>query len=267
MKKGCPFCTFKGENLLRGYLEFVLERTSRKIQVKDDAFEGFAWLELDIFFEDLHLAFEYQGHQHYEFPNAFDKEVEAFDERQRRDRAKKEWCERQGVLLIEVFENMSLKEAPGHIKKVLSRSERHFPHVSELLNCFDIPMESFSLETTNLTRLKEYAVSKGGVCLSNVWLGVMEKYKFQCNLCSHEWEATANKIYQGRWCPSCANRNRNRKSRRPILQKTLDGEVVKKWPSLTEAMQEYSSAIRACLQGKTKQSHGYLWAYENRDLH
>ncbi|PLY01945.1 MAG: hypothetical protein C0623_04730 [Desulfuromonas sp.] len=266
MKKGCPFCTFKGENLLRGYLEFVLERTSRKIQIKDDAFEGFSWLELDIYFEDLALAFEYQGHQHYEFPNAFDKEVKEFEERQRRDRAKKEWCEKQGVLLVEVFESMSLKMVPDHIKKVLTRFEKRFPQAAELLNCFDTPIENFSLETTNLTRLKNYVLSKGGICLSNVWLGVMEKYKFQCNLCNNKWETSANKIYQGSWCPSCANRNRNRKSRRPILQKTFDGEVVKSWPSLTAAMKEYSSAIRACLQGKTKQSHGYVWTYDNSDI-
>ena len=53
------------------------------------------------------------------------------------------------------------------------------------------------------------------------------------------------------------------KSSKPILQKTRDGEIVKRWPSIREAGRVHNiTGIKNCLNGKYKQSHGFVWEYE-----
>lgn len=51
-------------------------------------------------------------------------------------------------------------------------------------------------------------------------------------------------------------------SARPILQLDMDGNLVKRWGSITEAAGEYcKSSIKDCLRGKHKHHRGYLWRY------
>ncbi len=52
---------------------------------------------------------------------------------------------------------------------------------------------------------------------------------------------------------------------RKIIQKTLDGEIVKTWNTLAEASRAMGfrkeTSIRQCLTGRCKQSAGYKWDY------
>jgi hypothetical protein len=57
-------------------------------------------LELDGFCADLRSAFEYNGKQHYEYPNAFHKTREDFDKLVQRDRIKVQTCRDYGVDLL-----------------------------------------------------------------------------------------------------------------------------------------------------------------------
>ena len=64
----------------------------------------------------------------------------------------------------------------------------------------------------------------------------------------------ANRVYA---------RGAENKSSKPIIQKTIYGEFVKRWPSIREAGQVHNiTGIKNCLNGKYKQSHGYVWEYE-----
>lgn len=50
----------------------------------------------------------------------------------------------------------------------------------------------------------------------------------------------------------------------PILQFSKDGELVKEWPSLSEAECQLGiagSSICACLKGRLKSAGGYIWRY------
>lgn len=65
----------------------------------------------------------------------------------------------------------------------------------------------------------------------------------------------AHRVYK------CGGENPNA---RPILQLTLEGELVKRWDSITEAAQEFTrTSIKNCLRGKYKQHRGFLWRYES----
>ena len=62
------------------------------------------------------------------------------------------------------------------------------------------------------------------------------------------------------------SRGAENKSSKPIIQKTIDGEFVKRWPSIREAGKVHNiTGIKNCLNGKYKQSHGFVWEYEARD--
>lgn len=51
---------------------------------------------------------------------------------------------------------------------------------------------------------------------------------------------------------------------RAILQMSKDGEIVARWPSISEASKHYcKTSIKYCLSGKYKQHRGYIWRYED----
>lgn len=59
-------------------------------------------LELDCYNDELKIACEYNGIQHYKFTPYFHKNNEAFMNQKYRDQMKRDLCERNGIRLIEV---------------------------------------------------------------------------------------------------------------------------------------------------------------------
>lgn len=59
-------------------------------------------MELDCYCEELKLAAEYNGKQHYEWPNQTGQSKEKFIDQVKRDKLKEVLCQRQGVRLIVV---------------------------------------------------------------------------------------------------------------------------------------------------------------------
>jgi hypothetical protein len=56
-----------------------------------------------------------------------------------------------------------------------------------------------------LERLGELALCKKGTCLAVSCGKAMDKYSWKCAR-GHVWDATANSVQQGRWCPRCSHR-------------------------------------------------------------
>jgi hypothetical protein len=59
-------------------------------------------LEIDLYNDDLKLAIEVQGDQHYKFTPFFHRNKETFMLQRYRDEMKKQKCEKQGITLIEI---------------------------------------------------------------------------------------------------------------------------------------------------------------------
>lgn len=59
-------------------------------------------LELDCFNEELKLAVEFNGRQHYEFVPHFHKNIETFHNQKYRDELKRIYCRDNGIYLIEI---------------------------------------------------------------------------------------------------------------------------------------------------------------------
>ena len=72
-------------------------------------------LELDGYNDELKLAFEYNGIQHYKFSPLFHKSINDFYEQQIRDVEKKELCRRNNITLIEIPSNIKYDKLKDYI--------------------------------------------------------------------------------------------------------------------------------------------------------
>jgi len=85
-------------------------------------------LELDCFCEELSLAFEYQGAQHYE-PIKFFGGEERFTTQKQRDEQKKKICQDRGVTLIEVdgriYDHNDPKKMRDHVLSILKELKKN----------------------------------------------------------------------------------------------------------------------------------------------
>lgn len=115
--------TSPGEEIVRQALEEIFERpfpTKRPAFLKNPE-TGFN-LELDCFNEELGIAAEYQGSQHYEFPNNYHANYKQFTDQVYRDDVKKKLCEEAGVYLIRVPYNVPFNQIKNYIKERLPDS-------------------------------------------------------------------------------------------------------------------------------------------------
>ena len=76
-------------------------------------------LELDCFNPELGIAVEYNGEQHYKYPNAFHKSEREFINQIRRDEFKREQCDKNGIYLITVPYTIKINEIKEYLKNEL----------------------------------------------------------------------------------------------------------------------------------------------------
>jgi len=77
-------------------------------------------LELDGYCEELRSAFEYQGSQHYEFPNRFHKTKQEFLAQVERDKFKVQRCAEEGINLVVIPHVLKDDELEDFIRTKLS---------------------------------------------------------------------------------------------------------------------------------------------------
>ena len=75
-------------------------------------------LELDFYIEELSIAFEIQGEQHFGFVPFFHKDRSEFEKRKQYDAEKKDLCHGAGVKLIEICSSKDAVLVIGKIKEV-----------------------------------------------------------------------------------------------------------------------------------------------------
>jgi len=76
-------------------------------------------LELDCFNPELKLAVEYNGTQHYNYIPFFHRTKDAFNNQKYRDHMKREICEKNGVVLIEVPYTVKVEDIEEYLLKEL----------------------------------------------------------------------------------------------------------------------------------------------------
>ena len=76
-------------------------------------------LELDMYNPDLKLALEYNGVQHYKYPNKFHRSREEHEAQKKRDRIKAEACEKAGINLIIVPYTVPYTDIPKFLEELI----------------------------------------------------------------------------------------------------------------------------------------------------
>jgi hypothetical protein len=115
----------KGEKICRETMESIYGVQFHT--VRPDWFrnpETGASIELDCYNDDLKLAVEYNGEQHYKWPNNFSMSKEEFINQMRRDKLKTSLCDKLGIYLIVVPYTVPHEEIPAYIVSLLPETIR-----------------------------------------------------------------------------------------------------------------------------------------------
>ena len=79
-----------------------------------------------------------------------------------------------------------------------------------------------------------------------------------------EWKTHKDNINHGTRNERVSKANTNGKCSKKVLQLSLDGELIRKWPSVNECGRNgfNSVAVAACCRGERKTHKGFRWEYE-----
>lgn len=189
----CPNCSiYLNEQRCR----YILEKLFDVKFIKDrNILDG---LELDGYNDDLKLAFEYHGQQHYEHVDFFYSRGDVnLNDRIERDRFKEERCRELGIELLIIPYTI---EAENHISFIVNEiTKRGFEFK---VNPDDITFDNFYPTKQELKDIQDIAESKGGKCLSDVYINVDTKMDFVCKN-GHYFSTTPWRIKLGNWCRKC----------------------------------------------------------------
>ncbi len=102
-KCGCPKChIFYHEDLCRQILFEIYSVEFKSVRPKTLVNSKGRRLELDCYNEQLKINIEYDGIQHYKYPNRLHKNKEEFDRQRQNDLKKDQWCIDNGIINIRV---------------------------------------------------------------------------------------------------------------------------------------------------------------------
>ncbi len=200
----CPQCQiYYGEEIARLYMEAVFAAPFPR------SFPAFlreapsrSWLQLDGYNEQLAIAFEHHGLQHYQRVPQFHRTTEEFSAQQERDTQKAEMCKSHGVRLFiipAIPQLTSLADLPGVIAQQAAELGLVTPRDAGTVS----PDLNRVFCVSQYTRLRELAAARGGELLSKAYLGGAVKLLWRCQQ-GHEWEAKPNSVKSGTWCRECA---------------------------------------------------------------
>jgi hypothetical protein len=114
----------KGEIECKRVLEKIFNKPFNKTRpdfLNNPVTGGEFNLELDCYNDELRLAVEYSGRQHYDYIPFFHKNKEAFYNQKYRDELKRRMCRDNNILLIEVPYTVKIEDIEKFILKKLKK--------------------------------------------------------------------------------------------------------------------------------------------------
>lgn len=177
-KSECPECS---TNMGEAKCKFILETIFNKKFIKTRKIID-TGLELDMYNEELNLALEYSGIQHYiEHPKFFHK-YGGFEEQQERDNYKLNFCINNNINLIIVPYTVKGDKLIEFIYNKLIELNYNIPNYSDIN--WDSKFTEYTIESDNkndiFNNMKQYAIDNEGNCLETHYLGYDTKHKFEC---------------------------------------------------------------------------------------
>lgn len=162
-------------------------------------------LELDGYNEELKLAFEYHGPQHYKVVLPFKMNTSKLEASKYRDALKRELCKKHDVQIIEIPFTVESEEMLEWISTYI-QSTPSLIHLTRIINDWKRLTPNVWTESENysIESLKQHAAKRGGTCLSETYLGALRKHRWMCSH-GHSWNASWDSLKNSKsWCPVCS---------------------------------------------------------------
>lgn len=209
--KWCPECAklfhYK-ENKIRNLLNYLLNTTFISIKPKWNINpKTNKLLELDGYSEELNLAFEFQGRQHFEL--AFNNNEEDLKYIQYKDNIKKDNCKKQNIKLLIINHTKECDNNNKILPYLLSllyseninvRNDIDNTYIETILN------DMSTYQEQALKKAQDYAKSRGGKCLSLNYVNKEDKLEWKCANDDHpSWFRAMSLVYSKNWCRKCRN--------------------------------------------------------------
>lgn len=200
----CPRCQiYYGEEISRLFMEAIFDAAfPRSFPAFLREADNRSWLQLDGYNEQLLIAFEHHGLQHYQRVPQFHRTAEEFAAQQERDAQKAELCRAHGVRLVvipAVPDLTSLENLPAVIAQQAATLGMALPRDPMAVR----PDLNQVFCVSQYAALQQLAAARGGALLSKAYLGGAVKLLWRCRQ-GHEWEAKPNSVKSGTWCRECA---------------------------------------------------------------
>lgn len=204
----CPECgRGLGERICRAFFEQKFGRpfpNSRPKWLLDQLGRP---MELDGYCEELKLAFEHHGQQHYRVVGwNLSPTSRRLAEIQARDHLRQELCKRAGVRLVTIPSVGSITRL-GDLEKFITGELRRIGVI--LPKGYNTTLVDYAAAhrkariSRQLAMCREHAKTMGGSCTAVEYRTAREKIGWRCAN-GHEWQASPDNVLRaGTWCPKC----------------------------------------------------------------
>ncbi len=204
-KSGCPICSSPTSEFISIFILEILfnKKFSKTRKIVDGG------LELDGYNDELKLAVEYNGIQHYiQHPKFFHKH-NSLESQQDRDSAKLKYCKDNNIdLLVIPYTYKSFDEIKNFIINYLQNSSIIY-HYNNDINWDEqklIFMNNTKLDLI-LKKYQDYAQTHNGKCLSTIYSSYDEKILFKCDNNKHpEFYISPRHCTKNVWCNLCTGK-------------------------------------------------------------
>lgn len=192
----CPKC-YGNRNINEERCRFIFEFfTGKKFELLRKMFNS--KFELDGYCQELKLAFEYHGEQHYKVISYFCMTEQDLMQRKKDDTKKKRICKKNKINLIvipykKMYKNNEISFIYNKIKSLNIKTIHSIDEFSYL---------GFWTNNSKLEKAKQIAIKRGGKFLTEAYLGSKQKMEWECKN-KHRWLANYNNIINGSWCYKC----------------------------------------------------------------
>lgn len=160
-------------------------------------------LQLDGYCEELKVAFEYNGIQHYKQMH-FDSK-EKFEKRKNRDKHKIEVCKERGVKLIIIPSfRLAYKNIQTHVEKACQKAGFGI----DINYKIDLSPAYATWDLERIIRVKQKLIDLGGELIS--YQGA--RCEVICNKCKNQWVPAYSTLMRGAWCYPCSLENKRKGS-------------------------------------------------------
>jgi hypothetical protein len=185
----CSSCrkTGKSEEIARHVLQELFKIPFPKKRPKWLRNSEGRQMELDGYSEELGLAFEYQGIQHFQETSMFSTNLK---KRMLDDRKKAELCDENGVVLLITTYQDAYEDFQQIFKNQLK--EKGFP-IQGIDFDSPVDMSGAYIKDDRIEELREILSTKGLELVSNKFLTVNVEYDIRCTQCGYQFKAPANR--------------------------------------------------------------------------